>query len=526
MALAWVLVLALAAALRAPTVTAAAPYLNYVDEGRVLQRVVQMLRQDRWHPRWYLYPSLPLQGIAAAARVTAPAQQALTGGSTLDRLSPWPPRWYGDVEPGALIVTARLTTLLVSLLVVALTGALAGLVTGNRWTGLYAALLAAVVPALVIRGAVVTVDPWVTLAALTALYAAERAARHPRPEVWAALAGASCGAALCCKYPGAVVALPVALRVLGGAAERTRRWRALLAATLAGAGTVLLSMPGFVTEPERVLAILRRQSQIYSANPRGSLWQQAVVRAEWDQPLERPELGWILLLATLAGWIVALLDRRWRRPVAAWTLFAASLLILADRYAFRPFRNLLPLVPLACIACALLVAWLAGHGPAARRRWLAAAVALALPASVLPASAGYASERAAFEDSRAEAVRWLAPRLSPGDRVLVAAELRVARSELSRLGSVTVLPFGDARRQLRRRGGFAYALGPELAGQGRDLRDLAVEGLTRDPLRELARFGEGPLPMGLLWRGNRAVVYVLARQPAAPAGGGMRREER
>jgi hypothetical protein len=501
----WVAVLLLALGLRLPAATAGLPYLGYVDEGHVLHRVVRMLRTGSWDPGWYLYPSFPLILLTAAARLEAPVYRAVHGHPLAADLSAFPPLLYDLVEPADLIVLGRVLTLLASLGIVLLTGLLARRLAGEA-AGLFAALCAALVPALVIRGAVITVDPWAALFAVAAIFCAEGAVRGGRPYRDALLAGAMTGLACASKYPAALVAVAVGATLLrvGGEGAWRLRVRCLEIAALAALAAAVLAMPAWVTSTHAVLTDIARQSVFYAGQNMGSYWDQAVGRAEWDQPLEHPEVGAVFLAWIVLGWLAALADRRSRATAIAWTLWAGVAALALCRYPFRPFRNLLPLVPLGCVLAALLVARLRERVP--RRAWVDAAVVVLAGLLLLPPSLAYARGRRDLIDSRVQAVDWIRAHSATGDPLLVSQEIAIVRSELRRLGGwAAVLPEREARKRLRRHGGFALVI----TGPGTGLPALLAAGGTREPYELAARFGESP---GIgQWRGNREVVEVYRR---------------
>ncbi|MDP9121302.1 MAG: hypothetical protein M3O15_08025, partial [Acidobacteriota bacterium] len=93
-ALLWLAILLTAAAVRLPTVTAGLPYLNYVDEGHVLHRVVHLLATGDWDPHWYIYPAFPNYAIAFAARLYSPLYAAVHGRPLAPDLSREPAPFY------------------------------------------------------------------------------------------------------------------------------------------------------------------------------------------------------------------------------------------------------------------------------------------------------------------------------------------------------------------------------------------------------------------------------------------------
>jgi hypothetical protein len=505
----WAAVLLAALGLRLPAVTAGLPYQGYVDEGHVLHWVARMLRTGSWDPGRYLYPSLPFTAVAAAARLGTPAYRAVHGRPLTDDLSEFPAGDYDLLEPADLLILGRVLTLLASLGTVAVTGLLAARLGGEA-AGLLAALLAAIVPALVIRGAVVAVDPWAACFVTAALLCAEGAVRGGRPYRSALLAGAMTGFAFASKYPAALVAVPVGailLRVEGGWRARLR---CLEIAAVAGLAAAAVAMPALVVHQREVFRDVARLSVAYADMHMGSYWDQAVRRAEWDQPLDRPEMGAVFLLWAALGWLAAVRDRRTRATVLAWTLYAGLTGLLVSRYPFRPFRNILPLVPLACVLAALLAAHLRER--VARRIWVDAAAVLLAGLLLLPGSLAYARGRAGLVDSRVQAVDWVRERARAGDPVLVSEELAIVRGELARLGGgAVVLEQEEARKRLRRRGGFPFVVTGAFAGKaGIGLPTLLAEGGALERYELAARFG-GETPGIGQWRGNRETVLIFRR---------------
>lgn len=518
----WVAVLALALALRVPALTAGLPYFSYVDEGHVLHPALRMAGTRSWDPGWYQYPSLPMGAIAGAVLLNAPGYAAFHGHPLADDLTEEPSRYYDLVEPAEVIVVARLLVLAVSSGVVLLTGLLARRLAGDA-AGLFAALLAALVPALVIRSAIVTTDPWAAFFVLAAIYCAESALRAERPAVQTGLAGISglmIGCALTSKYPGVLVAVAVVPALLRAAGDWRRRALLVGIATAAALLAAALTMPALVLRSGDVMADISRQARLYGTVSEG-YWRQAVGRAEWDQPFDGPEMGILLVSCALLGGITGLRDRRLAWTVLAWALYAGTLAFLLCRFPLRPFRNLLPLVPLACVLAALLLSWVRQR--VRRPVWVDAAAALAALALLLPGDVAFALDRAGLPDARSEAIAWVAARTGPGDRVLVSEELAVAGSEFNRLrAEALVLDVARARARLRRRGDVKFVITGELAS-ATGLPDLPEGGRPDSPFVLAALFGEPPgttrwdslRQLRSWWRSNDETVLVYRRAATA-----------
>ncbi len=516
-----VAILLVALAVRLPTLTAALPYFTYVDEGHVLHRVVHLLEKETWEPNTYSYPSLPFYLIAGAALAYSPVYEAIHGRPLREALSASSPRYYDILEPPDLIVLGRLITLAFSLGVVVLAGLLARRLAGSA-AGLLAAWLAALVPALVARSAIVNINPIMAFFVLAALLFAE-GAHDPhgenghRPRRDAALAGVMTGLAAATKYPAVLVCLPVALAVLLADASWRERLTRLLLAGGAAITALLIVMPALWLRTGEVLAGLREMSLVYGVQQIGSYWEQATRRGEWDLPLEHPEMGIAFLLLAGAGVVVGLRDDRWSRPVLGWLLFATVTGLLVDPYKFRAFRNLLALVPLACVTTALLYARL--RRSVRRPVWVDLA-AVALPVLLFaPALQPYIRHQLQLEDSREQAVRWLADHIGPEHRVLVTEELAILPSRMAALkaGEVDVRHWGRAKDRIFNRRFHYVVLGTPTRARGGSRITPPVRDRILRNYEVAARFGHYPTyAAGVVFNGNGQLVFILKRVPRAP----------
>ncbi|HEV8580013.1 MAG TPA: glycosyltransferase family 39 protein [Thermoanaerobaculia bacterium] len=507
--LAGVGVLLVATAVRLPAVTGGLPYASYIDEGHVLHHVVHLLAARTWEPDTYSYPSLPFYTVAAAAVAYSPVYAALHDRPLRQDLSEDPARYYDIVEPTELMVLGRLITLAFSLGTVVMTGLLAWRVAGPA-AGLFAAWLAALVPGLVARSAIVNVNPMACFFVLGALLFAEGARDGSRPRRDAMLAGAMSGLAAATKYPAALVFLSVVLALLIARIPWRERWVRLLLASGAAAAALLLAMPALLLRTGKVLAGLREMSIVYSLQEAGSYWDQAIRRAEWDLPLEHPEVGITFLLLAGAGLVVGLLDSRWRSSVWGWLLFGAVTGLLVVPYKFRAFRNLLALVPLACVLAGLFYAriW----------QWFRRPLAVALAAAVLPvllfapALHSYIDHQLRLEDSREQAIRWLDEHAGPHDRVLFSQELAILPSRIASLqvGEIDVQRWALAKERIRTRRYHYVVLGELTRRRGGGKIPLRVRDWIFSNYFLAAKFGHYPTAhYGGLFNGNGQVIYVL-----------------
>lgn len=507
--LAWTVILLLAAAVRLSPLMSAKPYMAYIDEGNYLHPVVPLLRDGGWDPRWYMYPQLPVTAVTAAARLYSPVYKAAHGRTMRQDLS-FGRAIYDDLEPFELMALGRVLSALMGLGVVVLTGIFARRLAGPA-AGLFAAFLASLTPALAIRGAIATVDPYATFFVLACLYFTDRARTSSRPGLESLAAGAMAGLAFASKYPAISILMAFALTMI---LEKITWMERIRRGALAGAGAVLgaiVGMPAVVLHPGDVVGAIHTQSVIYKHLKTEVLWKQAFLRAEWDLPYEHPELGFIYMTLAAAGVALALWDRRLRGTVCGWLLFTAFCLALYSRQSFQAFRNLLPLVPLACIAVTILYARIRER--LRRPLWAdAGAVVLVTLLYGIPL-AGYARERLRLVDSRKEAVDWLVANTGPQHTVLFVRELAFVKRETARLRSHAVLRrWAQALPSIRTRRPHFIVAGV-LQKEDRDPIDIAAIPMVQRGYKLRARFGEKPTPPTEgWWRGNRLIIYVLERK--------------
>ena len=502
-----------AAALRVPAVRAGYPYLAYVDEGHVLRPAQKQIATGRWEPAENHYPQLPSRLIAGATWLTAAAAAPFRDEPLLahgDLIS----GHYDAIDPPALVLVGRALSVLLSLGIVALAGFYARRLAGDG-AGAVAATAAALLPALVLRGSIVIVDVYTTLFALAALAVAS-SVRKPRQWSRVLLAGACCGLALTSKYPAAMVGVAVVVELLLLPWSWRQRLTRAAAAGLAGVGTALLAMPSLLVEGAVIWRGLLRENAGYSTHRSPSYWDQAVRRAEWDLHFERPEVGLTFLALALAGLAVAAAVPRWRRDGIAWSVFAALMVGFHARYAFQPFRHLLPVAAVCCVAVGVLAAWL---GARLRRPVaLVAGTVVLLAALFVPADVRYVVKRAQLRDSRTLATEWLLRHRRPGQGLLVVRQTPMAFAEVRRLGGKTTHEYWNGKtRLLARRAEPRFLLVGALVHP--DRRPLISDADRAWLLRAYevrATFGSAPgLAGGIHYADNRLRVYVLERRPGA-----------
>lgn len=512
-ALPWLAVLLLAVAVRAPSLTAARPYMSYVDEGNYLHVPARMIRDGRRLPDQYLYPSLPIHLVAAAAWIGDPLYRLEHGGRSFrDDLLTKADSYYDMLEPFELLLLGRTFSFLAGLGVVLVTGLLARRVAGPR-AGLLAAFAAALLPALVARGGFAMVDPYAALFVAACLLFTERARTAGSPGRDAFLAGVMAGLAFASKYPAILVSLSFALVVWLSRPSWRDRLRLWTIGAAGAIGAAVIAMPGLVLAPEKVLAGIRRQSELYGMLTSPPLLPQIFEQAEWDLPFQGPELGWTFVLLALAGLAVSLWDRRTRVSALGWALFLVLNLFLYLRQSYQPFRNLLPLVPVLCVAVAVLFARLRERMP--KPAWADAAAFVLIGLLFGLPAVRFARERAAFEDSRTQTVDWLSRHMVSGQTVLFLEDLAFLPSQLARLEgkTVEVHRWENLRRRMLRRRVRYVVLTQMMTREDRPLIEPEWLRILDRRYERRVRFGAAPVtPYPGHWHGNRQTIHVLERR--------------
>lgn len=507
---------ALGGALRWPGISAAYPYLTYVDEGHFLHSVRETLATGRWEPDANAYPELPIQILVKAATalsplagelaIAPPVAEARSGISFYDR-----------VEPPELILLGRSVSWLLSLGIILLTGVLGRRLSGFS-AGVVAAWAAALAPALVMRGAIAMVDTYATFFTLAALVVLPLDGGG-RFLTRAVAAGACGGLAVISKYPAAAVLPAIAITlVLLPALDRRRK---LHAVALAVGGAVLaigVLMPSAWQRPVAVLHRVTWHTSIYGAKVTRSLLDQVFVRQEFDLPqIGTPELGFVLVAAAVAGLAILVARRRTRAFGIGLLVFATLLVAATVRYSFQVFRNVLPLAPVACALAGVAVAAL---GERLRHARITAAAALAgLLALLLPAALASSRERSGLVDSRRQAIEWLLANRPPAASLLVAAEAAIPKQEVERLGeNASTVPWSDWPRRLRQ-SRPRFLLTGNLRVDGQPLVPAADRAWILRRYQVVGTYGSEAAESGSwAWRGNHLRVWILRRlaQPAPP----------
>lgn len=517
-------VVALATFFRLYPIGSGLPYSDYVDEGYVLHDAIKVLQERTYDIGDYQYPALPAYLVAGVSVAFSPVY-GLVHGHPLEDDFPAPAEFHtpvGDaydlVSPATLLVLARAVVVALGIGTVALTGVLARAIAG-RSEALLAMLLLGVCPASVTRSSIVIVDPigtFFVVATLCFCVLLSNRSKRSLAELSRPIFAAGCAAALAfvSKYPlGAVfVAVLAAVALLDH--SLFTKLRLVLLAAAGFVGTSIVAMPPLFLKPRIVFAAwqhLWRNYELIQSHP-----------GYWGQSISSAELGLPLVAAGLGGvaWMLCL-DRRSRAAALCWLAFAAVLLAVLVGASFQPFRNLLSLVPLLCLAAAVFLwqihRWIVNN-QRIPRRLAAAATPLAcvlLVASLSTEAWQQIHERATRVDTRVQAIDWLQQHTGAGDRILALRELAILPSEWKRLRATPqVVSWFDAAAMLDRESFDYVVVGePDL----RLAKDAAASLTYRDkwhdlisPLPRAAVFGDFPMfVVPYLWRTYDERIAVL-----------------
>jgi hypothetical protein len=240
----------------------------------------------------------------------------------------------------------------------------------------------------------------------------------------------------------------------------------------------------------------------------------------WGAALSAGEIGVPLMITGLAGIIWMFWNDSTRRTAVIWLAFALLLLSAVVWATFQPFRNVLSLVPLLCIAAALLCDWLGKYLEDRHRRlalmsWLTPALIGLVAFSLAWPTARYIHLRMSHVDTRVRAIDWLQQHATKDETVLGIRELSILPAEWKRLtAKFTVIPWLQAADLLERERfdyivtgefDFRYASDPSGWSAYRDRWQAKVS-----PLPVQADFGVVGTPvMPYFWRTNDERILIL-----------------
>jgi hypothetical protein len=510
----WLALLILAALLRFAPLGGGLPYIDYIDEGHVLHPAIELLHARHFDPTRFTYPPLTSYLTIAAAKVCSPIYRLahhrslkadLPGEAIHTELGDN----YDLIAPPEIIVLARLIVACLSIGIVILAGTIARTIAGAR-AGFFAMLFTAVCPALVSRGSIAIIDTAAAFFAVTAIYFSQRlfaVANTKGGAPWrdAFLAGAAAGFAFGGKYTVGVVFVAVIITIAALPRAVSSKVLLLLVAGVGLLAGIFLSVPAAVIRPAKIVGELQSQAAFYqSIHSDQNFWE--VARAS-------SEIGIPLLIAALLGLLWMVSNPETRRIAVAWLGFAAVLLGVVIWPSFHPFRNLLSLVPILCIAGAFFFERLARQ--LAHRPRVTLVVILLFAVSLAWPSIRFVHARVTHVDSRIQAIDWLQRNATKDAKILGLSELAILPSEWKRLPAhAVVVRWSDAAALLQEQH-FDYLVTGNF--DLRYLNDAARWSAYRDQwmslvakMPEQTSFGAIPTPvMPYLWRTDDERIVIL-----------------
>jgi 4-amino-4-deoxy-L-arabinose transferase-like glycosyltransferase len=513
----WLTVLIGATGLRFAPIAASLPYIDYIDEGYALHQAIDLLNRGTLDPGWYGYPSLPAYLTAGSLVAAAPFYRQIHGHSfreDLPRESGRPPGSgydYDQISPPALILAGRIAAATLSVATVVLAGLIALKLQG-RLAGFLALLFTAICPALVLRGSNVLVDTFATFFVLLTLCFCEQfRASKTRVGAWVAASGFASGLALASKYPAGAIFVAVLAGLWMLPVTRRARVRLILVATATLILGILAGAPATIFHWRLVLrdvAVTAANYRIIESNP-----------GYFGLAITSSELGWFVAVAGCVGLALMVRHKATRSTALGWCLFAVTLLTPFLGKPFQPFRNLLPLAPIFCIAAATafseLIHWARRHGRAAWGLTTATLLVGATVVSSVLASVPPLQRRMAHRDSRLQAIDWLQRHATSDERVLAVRELAILPAEWKRLAaSTTVVPWCEALDLLDRdqfdyvvTGDFDTRSAPDPGGASMCLARWKEKNAA---LPATAQFGAGPTYVApFIWHTNDERIVIL-----------------
>jgi 4-amino-4-deoxy-L-arabinose transferase-like glycosyltransferase len=511
------LILFLAALLRFGPIFSGLPYSDYIDEGFVIHQATNVLKNRSFDVRWYGYPSLPAYLTVATMAAASPIYRHFHGHSfrrdlPRDETFSQPFAYnYDLISPREFIVAGRLLAAGLSTATVVLVGLLAARLRGGI-AGAMAMLLASVCPALVLRASNVIVDTFACFFVTLTLYLCDQVRLERRPGWsvgWAAAAGLAAGASFACKYTAGVVFVAVLASIFFFRTTKTQCFQLTATASLGLCVGIVLCVPGIIFKWQSVARDLATTAIHYAtivSDP-----------GYFGQAVSPYELGWPLILAGCAGIGVAFRQKSTRWVMAAWSLFAILSIAVLLQKSFQPFRNVLQLVPLFCVAGGVALAKAFTSLPLPRR-WLRIAVAV-IVVGVATSSMGFhsirsLSQRMAHRDSRVQAIDWLRQHTNKNEKVLALQELAILPEEWQRVPATSsIVSFVEASHLLDREH-FDYVVTGELDQRFAENPESVSQNINRWREKNAtfavqAEFGSGrTFVIPFVWRTNDERIVI------------------
>ena len=404
------LILLLALWLRAPFVYAGLPYISDEDEAHHHNRVVNMVKQGEFNPRYFHKPSLHFylrMPIISAAFLWSVRAQEIQKTAEIVSSDPFGVAGYSfSAYPERILIWDRGFSVALSLVSIALVFLIALELEAKALTAKMCALIAAVSPAAVSGSATVGVDIVMTCACLATGLAALRTLRTFSLK-GLCLVAAFAGLAISSKYNALpIVVVPLLVAVFGAERRFTAVFIAAVCALLgflAGSPYILSSLPLFLDQ---------FAYEIWHYGVAGHVGHQA----EPGLAQARFYLAW--LAHNAIGWfgmivLLALAARFAKITKAAATILAFPLLyfilMITQRANFT--RNMMVMIPYCALAIGFGLDFIAQRSfhslRSAKHNWVLSFGAIVLAVPLAWQSISLRNQISLVPESRIEAAKWL-----------------------------------------------------------------------------------------------------------------------
>ena len=425
-AIPWLLIAAVAIALRLIGLRYGLPAVYNPDEVAIMSRTLAFAKGDL-NPHNFLYPSFYFYALFAwegLTAVLAVATRAVASFGAFQR------EFF--LDPTRVFVAGRLLTALLGTATVWATGRL-GARIGPRRVGVLAALLLAVAPLHVLNSHYVKHDVPVTLLIVLAYLAYERLWRREGPPSPSPVAAAAItGAAFSTHYYAIFLALPLAWSAARGARDARDAVRRIAIAALVSGAVFFLLSPFILVEPATALRDIRANRQIVVDRAVESVGYVATA-ARYARLLLFDSVGLPAAVLAIAGLFVS---ARRDPQRTLWLLAFPVPFLLFIASTVPASRYLVPILPFVTIFAAIATAELM------RSRGRILGVVLVV---VAVAVAGRESVTTATfirrEDTRTLALEYIRSHLPAGSTILtqpysvpVEPTAEVLREAVSRTG--------------------------------------------------------------------------------------------
>ncbi|MGC4087996.1 MAG: glycosyltransferase family 39 protein [Polyangiaceae bacterium] len=416
----FVLVCAIALAIRLWNVDFGLPYMRHPDEAHNVKHALRIVNERDLNPHFFRYPAMLFYSNALVELIYYGFARALGKVSSFaDIKPPFEPVWgVGYTESVAPFLLGRLLSVAASVVTVALCYSIARRLTGRRRDGAFAALLVAVSPVNVLNSRYISPDALTTVFVTAVVFYAVAIFREGKLRDYC-LAGVAIGLAAAFKYNGVVAAVAVVAAHFarpGLRRELVGLWRPSLTG-LVSALTFAVCNPYMFFDYATFRRDLVFASNIYAHGQMGAARNSLGFYCDWLLNVEGPA-------SLLAGLFVIMAVVRRSRAWLFMSVFPLVYLGFISRHSINNDRTLLPMTPVVCVMGALaffalfdLAVGLA-RGPHLRRLALAVALGLAawLVGKPLLRTIDW-SLPIGRPDAVDEAREWIDANLPPGTRI-------------------------------------------------------------------------------------------------------------